>query len=76
MVKCVQHWDGDDWTFEFDQDEVNASRGRILAEILFLRMQHKGSSEREDPQDHGEEMSRRMGCWLLSPLNKRAVVGT
>ena len=35
VVKCVQNWDGDDWTFEFDQDEVNASRGRILAEILF-----------------------------------------
>ncbi|XBI72114.1 hypothetical protein VPH35_066145 [Triticum aestivum] len=35
VVKCVQSWDGDDWTFEFDQDEVNASRGRILAEILF-----------------------------------------
>ncbi|XBI49787.1 hypothetical protein VPH35_113295 [Triticum aestivum] len=35
VVKCVQNWDGDDWTFDFDQDEVNASRGRILAEILF-----------------------------------------
>ncbi|XP_073358381.1 uncharacterized protein [Aegilops tauschii subsp. strangulata] len=35
VVKCVQNWDGDDWTFEFDQDEVNASRGHILAEILF-----------------------------------------
>ncbi|XBI32247.1 hypothetical protein VPH35_055721 [Triticum aestivum] len=35
VVKCVQHWDGDGWAFEFDQDEVNASRGRILAEILF-----------------------------------------
>ncbi|KAM3258664.1 hypothetical protein ACQJBY_050445 [Aegilops geniculata] len=35
VVKCVQSWDGDDWTFEFDQDEVNASRGRILAKILF-----------------------------------------
>ena len=35
MVKCVQNRDGDDWTFDFDQDEVNASSGRILAEILF-----------------------------------------
>ena len=36
MVKCVENWYGDDWIFEFDQDEVNASRGCILAEILFL----------------------------------------
>ncbi|XP_044445787.1 ubiquitin-like-specific protease 1A [Triticum aestivum] len=35
VVKCVQTWDRDDWTFEFDQYEVNASRGRILAEIFF-----------------------------------------
>ena len=41
VVKCVQHWDGDGWAFEFDQDEVNASRGRILAEILFLECNTK-----------------------------------
>ena len=35
MVKCIQNWNGDEWIFEFDQAEVNASRGRILAEILF-----------------------------------------
>ena len=35
MVKCIQNWNGDEWIFDFDQDEVNASRGRILAEILF-----------------------------------------
>ncbi|XBI35124.1 hypothetical protein VPH35_120854 [Triticum aestivum] len=36
VVKCIQNWNGDEWIFEFDQAEVNASRGRILAEILFL----------------------------------------
>ena len=35
MVKCIQNWNGDDWIFDFDQAQVNASRGRILAEILF-----------------------------------------
>ncbi|XBI62621.1 hypothetical protein VPH35_043204 [Triticum aestivum] len=35
VVKCIQNWNGDEWIFEFDQAEVNASRGRILAEILF-----------------------------------------
>ena len=35
MVKCIQNWNGDEWIFDFDQAEVNASRGRILAEILF-----------------------------------------
>ena len=35
MVKCVQNWDGEDFIFDFDQAEVNSSRGRILAEILF-----------------------------------------
>ena len=35
MVKCIQNWNGDEWIFDFDQPEVNASRGRILAEILF-----------------------------------------
>lgn len=34
-MSCVEHWDGDDWTFLFDQEEINSSRGRILAEILF-----------------------------------------
>ena len=34
-MKCIQNWNGDEWIFEFDQAEVNASRGRILAEILF-----------------------------------------
>ncbi|XP_044346520.1 ubiquitin-like-specific protease 1A [Triticum aestivum] len=35
VVKCIQNWNGDEWIFDFDQPEVNASRGRILAEILF-----------------------------------------
>ena len=35
MVKCIQNWKVHEWIFDFDQDEVNASRGRILAEILF-----------------------------------------
>ncbi|XBJ07027.1 hypothetical protein VPH35_012604 [Triticum aestivum] len=35
VVKCIQNWNGDDCIFDFDQAEINASRGRILAEILF-----------------------------------------
>ncbi|XBH76937.1 hypothetical protein VPH35_103496 [Triticum aestivum] len=35
VVKCIQNWNRDEWIFEFDQAEVNASRGHILAEILF-----------------------------------------
>lgn len=34
-MKCIQLWDGDDFIYEFDQAEINFSRGRILAEILF-----------------------------------------
>lgn len=35
VMKCVEHWDGDEWTYSFDQNEINSLRGRILAEILF-----------------------------------------
>ena len=32
---CIKYWDGDRWTHEFDQEEINASRPRIVAEIIF-----------------------------------------
>lgn len=35
IMRCVKIWDGDEWTYLFDQQEINSSRGRILAEILF-----------------------------------------
>lgn len=35
VIKCIENWDGDDWICEFDQEVINSSRGRILAEILF-----------------------------------------
>ena len=35
MVKCIQNWNRDEWIFDFDEAEVNASRGHIVAEILF-----------------------------------------
>lgn len=34
-MKCIELWDGDAFRHDFDQDEINSSRGRILAEILF-----------------------------------------
>ncbi|XP_037440987.1 uncharacterized protein LOC119308948 [Triticum dicoccoides] len=35
VMKCIELWDGDAFRHDFDQDEINSSRGRILAEILF-----------------------------------------
>ena len=36
-MKCIELWDEDDFRYDFDQEEINFSRGRILAEILFLK---------------------------------------
>ncbi|XBJ26968.1 hypothetical protein VPH35_004300 [Triticum aestivum] len=35
VMKCIELWDGDAFRHDFDQDEINSSRGRILVEILF-----------------------------------------
>ena len=35
VMWCIKYWDGDRWTHEFDQEEINASRPRIVAEIIF-----------------------------------------
>ncbi|XBI16862.1 hypothetical protein VPH35_059044 [Triticum aestivum] len=35
VMWCIKYWDEDRWTHEFDQEEINASRPRIVAEIIF-----------------------------------------
>ena len=35
VMWCIKYWDGDRWTHEFDQEEINESRPRIVAEIIF-----------------------------------------
>ncbi|KAE8790307.1 hypothetical protein D1007_35460 [Hordeum vulgare] len=35
VVRCIEYWDGGKWTSTFDQDEINGSRSRILAELIF-----------------------------------------
>ncbi|KAI4994199.1 hypothetical protein ZWY2020_029247 [Hordeum vulgare] len=35
LMKCIEYWDGDEWTYDIDQDNINSLRGHILAEILF-----------------------------------------
>ncbi|KAI4990825.1 hypothetical protein ZWY2020_039196 [Hordeum vulgare] len=35
VVRCVEHWDGEEWTSTFDQQEINASRSTILAKLIF-----------------------------------------
>ena len=35
---CIKHWDGDRWTYKFDQEEIDALRPRIVAEIIFLEV--------------------------------------
>ena len=35
VMWCIKYWDGDRWTYEFNQEEINASRPRIVAEIIF-----------------------------------------
>ncbi|KAF7031969.1 hypothetical protein CFC21_043207 [Triticum aestivum] len=37
VMWCIKYWDGDRWTHEFNQQEINESRPRIVAEIIFLR---------------------------------------
>ncbi|XBI13345.1 hypothetical protein VPH35_140088 [Triticum aestivum] len=35
VMWCIKYWDGDRWTHEFDQEEINASRPRIVTKIIF-----------------------------------------
>ncbi|VAH84969.1 unnamed protein product [Triticum turgidum subsp. durum] len=35
VMWCIKYWDGDRWTHEFDQEQINESRPRIVAEIIF-----------------------------------------
>ncbi|XBI68879.1 hypothetical protein VPH35_048025 [Triticum aestivum] len=35
VMWCIKYWDGDRWTHEFDKEEINESRPRIVAEIIF-----------------------------------------
>ncbi|KAI5000374.1 hypothetical protein ZWY2020_004963 [Hordeum vulgare] len=37
VVRCIEYWDGEKWTSTFDQEEINASRSRILAELIFSK---------------------------------------
>ena len=34
-MRCVEHWDGEEWTTQIDQKEITASRGYIVAELIF-----------------------------------------
>jgi hypothetical protein len=34
-MRCIENWDSDGWTFEFDQQEINEARPCIVAELLF-----------------------------------------
>ncbi|XBI35368.1 hypothetical protein VPH35_121062 [Triticum aestivum] len=38
VMWCIKYWDGDRWTHEFDHEEINESRPRIVAEIIFLEV--------------------------------------
>uniref|UniRef100_A0A8R7V8W4 Ubiquitin-like protease family profile domain-containing protein n=1 Tax=Triticum urartu TaxID=4572 RepID=A0A8R7V8W4_TRIUA len=38
VMWCIKYWDGDRWTYEFDQEEINESRPRIVAEIIFSKV--------------------------------------
>ncbi|KAE8817592.1 sentrin-specific protease 2 [Hordeum vulgare] len=35
VLRCIEYWDGEKWTPTFDQDEINESRSKILAELIF-----------------------------------------
>ncbi|KAI4986746.1 hypothetical protein ZWY2020_019376 [Hordeum vulgare] len=35
VLRCIEYWDGEKWTSTFDRDEINESRSRILAELIF-----------------------------------------
>jgi len=34
-VRCVEHWDGEEWTTEISQEKITDSRGYIVAELIF-----------------------------------------
>ncbi|KAE8788615.1 hypothetical protein D1007_37323 [Hordeum vulgare] len=36
VLRCIEYWDGEKWTSTFDQDEINESRSKILAELIFF----------------------------------------
>ena len=35
VVRCVEHWDGEEWTTAIDQQKITDSRGYIVAELIF-----------------------------------------
>ncbi|KAI5008176.1 hypothetical protein ZWY2020_009224 [Hordeum vulgare] len=35
VLRCIKYWDGEKWTSTFDQDKINESRSKILAELIF-----------------------------------------
>ncbi|KAI5016788.1 hypothetical protein ZWY2020_014007 [Hordeum vulgare] len=35
VLRCIEYSDGEKWTSTFDQDEINESRSKILAELIF-----------------------------------------
>ncbi|KAE8782517.1 hypothetical protein D1007_44185 [Hordeum vulgare] len=35
VLRCIEYWDGEKWTSTFEQDEINESRSKILAELIF-----------------------------------------
>jgi len=34
-VRCVEHWDGEEWTTAIDQQKITDSRSYIVAELIF-----------------------------------------
>ncbi|KAI4979937.1 hypothetical protein ZWY2020_016690 [Hordeum vulgare] len=35
VLRCIEYLDGQKWTSTFDQDKINESRSKILAELIF-----------------------------------------
>ena len=35
VVRCVEHWDEEEWTTAIDQQKITDSRGYIVAELIF-----------------------------------------